>query len=642
MKNVFKSFDPRLAAELRAQRRIIVKGLLCVIATSLLTSATIPIIGHAVRAIKEASGYASTSGPTVKLPGQDPTGVDARRLAQELRVSEPAAERALRAATSSDSPPSDSRRAQAVRVLGLLSLLVVGVYIVKYWFTRGQSFYLTKAGAELGAQLRVRLFQKLHRLPVTYFNEKRTGAIQSVLTNDVGVYQSAIGIVRDSIDGPIKAVSALAMVIWLHWQLAAVSMIFIPIMALVIQRNGRKMRQAQSAVQRDLSNLSAMTQEAIYGSKVVKAFAAEDRVAESYATLVDKTLKSQLAAARRLASLRPLVELIGAVALAVVLYLCGQLAFHGTLDVADIAALVFAMDVINQGFRALGYVNNTYNQVQAAAQRIYAEILDVPEEHASETGTKSITEPKGSLEFRDVWFTYPDGTAALRGVSFVIGAGTSLALVGPSGAGKSTIADLVLRFYDPARGAILFDGVDIRELDMLWYRNQIGVVPQHTFLFAGTIAENIRLGAPESTDAAVAAAAAAAHAATFIEAMPNGYQSELGEQGIRLSGGEKQRVAIARAIARKPTLLLLDEATSNLDAESERAVQSALEQVMRERTTLYIAHRLSTASRADTILVLRRGEVVESGSHAALVERDGAYAGMFRAYSSGVLLESLD
>jgi ABC-type multidrug transport system fused ATPase/permease subunit len=226
-------------------------------------------------------------------------------------------------------------------------------------------------------------------------------------------------------------------------------------------------------------------------------------------------------------------------------------------------------------------------------------------------------------------------------VSFALESGTSLALVGPSGAGKSTIADLLLRFYDPTEGHITFDGTDIRDLDKSWLRKRIGVVPQQTFLFAGPISENIRMGNPQATDNEVEEAARAAHADVFVENLPEKYNAVIGEQGAGLSGGERQRVAIARALVRKPTLLLLDEATSALDASSERAVTEALDEIMRQRTTLFIAHRLTTAARADRILYLRRGEVVEQGPHKDLMEKDGEYAALFRVFSNGVLDDGL-
>ncbi|MBS1709443.1 MAG: ATP-binding cassette domain-containing protein, partial [Armatimonadetes bacterium] len=238
-------------------------------------------------------------------------------------------------------------------------------------------------------------------------------------------------------------------------------------------------------------------------------------------------------------------------------------------------------------------------------------------------------------------FCYPDGTKALDRVNFTIEPGTSLALVGPSGAGKSTVADLLLRFYDPTEGQILLDGQDIRTLKGAWYRGLIGVVPQQTFLFAGTVAENLRLGAPEADEKALASAVKAAHAESFVDLDHGGLDGNLGERGVGVSGGEGQRLAIARALVRDPQILLLDEATSNLDAHSEKAVTTALDEAMQSRTTLFIAHRLTTAARADKIVVLRRGQVLETGTHEELMRADGAYAGMFRAFTSGLVGEDL-
>lgn len=618
MAGFIKRLDPRLSAELRGQRKPILKGLICVVITSLLTSATIPLIRASVAAIENATPVKTSRSQGPSLSGSE-----------QAAENQPAA------------PKTDASRSGALRALGWLSLLIVLLHVVKYGFTRGQMFYISEAAARLAADLRLRMFRKLQRLPIAYFNERRTGAIQSVLTNDVTVYQSAIMIVRDSIDAPVKAFTAFAYVLYMQWQLAVVAVLFMPALALVIQHNGRRMRHAQAKVQEDLSDLSAMTQEAIVGTRVVKAFAAEERVAANYKELVKGSLRSQLRAAKRLSSLKPSVELLGAGAMAGGIYLCGWLAFQGEMRVADIAALIFAMDVINQGFRTWGYVNNTYNQVQAASSRIYKQVLDIEEEHATFSGSETLLTPSGRLEFQNVSFVYPDGTAALKDVSFAIEPGTSLALVGPSGAGKSTIADLALRFYDPTGGRVLFDGVDLKDLDVTWYRSLIGVVPQQNFLFAGTISENIRLGAPSASEAEVMQAARMAHASDFIHRMPEAFETELGERGVRISGGEMQRIAIARALVRKPTLLLLDEATSNLDSVSEKAVQEALDDSMRGRTTLFIAHRLTTAARADKILVLRHGEMVEYGSHRELMDLDGAYAGMMRAFQSGVMDDPL-
>lgn len=583
MRNLFRPIDPRLAAELKSQRTSIAKGLACVVVTSLLSAGSIKLIEFAGEGLEQAN----------------------------------------------------------VDKVGLAALLIVAIYAVKYVFTRGVTYYLSRASNRLAANMRSRLMAKMLRLPISYFNERRAGAIQSVFTSDLTVYQTAITIVRDSIEGPIKAVGALTMIFVIQWKLALVAMVFLPLMVLVIQRNAKKVRAAQAAVQKDLANINAATHEAIQGTRIVKAFSAEEKVQTGYQELVEQTFESQMKATRRVATLRPLVEFIGAAGLAIVLYIGAHFAADGELKVSQLMALIFALDVINQGMRNLASVSNTYSQVQAAADRIYGELLEVPEPSEEEAGKRTLPHPQGRIEFRNVVFRYPDGTPAVNGVSFVLEPGKSLALVGPSGAGKSTLADLLLRFYDPTDGQILFDGVDVRELNSNWLRSQIGVVPQQNFLFAGTIADNIRLGNPNASDAEVDEAARTAHAKPFIDQMPERYETALGERGVRLSGGEMQRVAIARAVVRKPTVLLLDEATSSLDAVSEKAVQEALEDVMKGRTTLFIAHRLTTAARADQILVLRHGEVVELGSHAELMAAGGPYAGMFKAFSQGLVGEDV-
>lgn len=592
---VFPRLDPRLAAELKNQRRPILLGLTCTSVASALAGSPIALVNIAGDAVETLSKQAGR--------------------------------------------PETVAAHQAMAVLFWSCLAVPALFGLKYWFTRGQTYFLSMAANRLAANLRARLMDKLMRLPVSYFNDRRTGAIQSVLTNDVNVYQNAVGIVRDSIDGPVKVVVALVSVFVIQPWLGSVAILMIPAMAALIQANSRRMKRAQAQVQEDLAELSATTQEVLLGSRIVKAFGAEDRVSAQYGDLVERSFQSQMRAVATVAALRPLVELIGAVALAVIIYTGGILAAHGELRVSNLLALALAMDMMNQGFRSLGNIGNTYAAVQAASARIYAQILDVPATMQDQDAALRLENPVGRVEFCDVSFAYPDGTEALRNVSFVLEPGTSLALVGPSGAGKTTIADLVLRFYDPTGGKILFDGVDLRELSPSWLRAQIGVVPQHTFLFAGSIESNVRMGAPEASDEDVAEALRRAHAEQFTREMTERVDGALGERGVKLSGGQMQRVAIARALVRKPTLLVLDEATSALDATSEKIVTQALDEVMHSRTTLFIAHRLTTAARADRILYLRRGEVVEQGSHRELMERNGEYAALFRIFSSGVIEE---
>lgn len=523
-----------------------------------------------------------------------------------------------------------------------MAFAVIGIYGIRYFFTRGQMYYLSMAASRVTTDLRLKLFTKLQNLPISFFNERRAGGIQSVLTNDVNVYQGAVASVRDAIDGPIKMVLGFVAIFVIQWQLSLVSLAVLPVMVWFIQRNSKKMKIAQTEVQQDLATMTAMMQEQLQGTRIVKAFGAQKQVISSFTKLVDQSYNSQMKAARRVSSLKPMVELIGAGALAITVFFCGQLVTRGQLAVSDLGSFIFALDIINQGFKNIGSLRQTLAQVSAAADRIHAEILDVPETVADRPGAIQLANPIGNIEFSGVSFEYPDGTKALDNVSFVIEPGTSLALVGPSGAGKSTIADLLLRFYDPTEGQILFDGTDIRELDSTWYRRQFGVVPQQTFLFAGTIQENLTLGIDLDQKSELLEPTRKANALDFITSMPKQFDTVLGERGVRLSGGEGQRIAIARALVRNPLVLLLDEATSNLDAVSEKVVSEALENVMHTRTTLFIAHRLTTAARADKIVVLRRGQVVEQGSHSGLIDANGVYATMFRAFSGGILDDRFD
>lgn len=643
MFRLFPKFDPRLKADLLKQKRPIVVALVCVAITSVLTVGTAGLIEGAVRAINNATPIAVD----IDRLNQKSSERRTQLIAEKLNVDEKDLARATIAADAEISGARESkgkvtaRQKKALSDLGLYCFLVVAVFALKYWFTRGSAYYIAKASTLLANELRERIFDRLQRLPIAYFNKRRAGAIQSVLTNDVNVYLNAVMVVRDSIDGPIKLVLGLVAVFFIQWKLALIALFFVPLLAGFVQYNGRKTKQASAEVQADLANLQAFTQESLQGTRVIRAFAAEGRIRDAFQRLIGRYYGSQMKLNRRVATLKPLVEFIGAACLACVIYACGWLALGAELTISQVTSLVYILDVVNQGFRSMGYVSNTFKLVEAASERIYGEVLDVPTETEQDEARSELPHLQGQIEFRNVSFTYPDGTPALSNVSFVIEPGTSLALVGPSGAGKSTIADLLLRFYDASEGQVLIDGVDVRELKTRWTRNQIGVVPQQTFLFAGTIADNLRMGAPDATEDQMRRAVKAAHAENFVDRTPAKLEEELGESGMGLSGGERQRLAIARALVRDPKILVLDEATSNLDAESERAVTEALDEIMHTRTTLFIAHRLTTAARADKIAMLRKGEVLEIGSHRELLEANGPYAAMYRMFSSGLLDEGV-
>ncbi len=571
-------FDPRFRQMVFAQRRLIVLGLLCALFAAIINVGTAELI-----------------------------------------------RRTLGAATSGDT-----------RRLGLISLFVIGVFFLKYWFSRGQAYFLTKAAHRLTADLRKKLFAKLQQLPIAYFHQKKVGNLQSILTNDVSVVQSGLPLIRDFVDSPVLVIGGIGYMFFVSWQLTLVSLLAIPPIAYVILTTSRKVRRDQSLVQQSLGEMGAMMQESLSGVRVVKSFAAEDRETYRFGERVEENFADNMRVVRRVTRLRPLVEFIGAVAVAGILWYGGYLVAHGALQVEGLMAFIFAVDRVVRGATGLGNIGNIMGQVRAAVDRIYGEVLDAQSEAVDENATLTIPNPRGHIALEDVGFVYPDGTRALEGVRFEIEPGTSVALVGGSGAGKSTLADLLLKFYQPTEGVIRFDGVDISQLDTRWLREQFGVVPQQTLLFAGTVAENIAFGKPDATMEEIREAAARAHALEFIESMPNGFDTVLGERGVRLSGGEMQRIAIARALLVNPTVLLLDEATSALDAVSEKKVQEALEQVMHERTTIVIAHRLTTAARADRIVVLHRGRVVEMGSHEELMRQKGYYATMYQAFSEGI------
>lgn len=579
-----RTFDPRFLNLLKQQRKAIALGLTCAFFVGLIELATIGFIKYTVEAIQAAD----------------------------------------------------------TRLLGIICLSVVGLFGLKYWFTRGQTLYLTLAAHRLTANLRKQLFAKLQTLPIAFFNNRRTGEIQSVITNDVSVIQAGVPLVRDMVTSPVQAFGGLAALFLLNWKLALVSIVAVPPVALAILLNSRKVRSAQKQVQEKLSDMTATMQESLEATRLVRAFTAEERESERFNQSVEATFSSNMRVVRRIASLKPLIELIGAGAIAAVMWFGGLLVASHQMGVGDLMAFVFALDRINRGATGIGGISNVYSQVLGATDRVYQEVLDVQSDIREDPDATTLPAPKGHIRFENVSFAYPDGTIALRSVSFDLRPGECVALVGSSGAGKTTIADLILRFYDATEGRITFDGVDIKKLQTSWLRSQFGVVPQQTFLFAATIRENIAFGKPDATDEEIRQAACLAHADGFIREMPDGYDTVLGERGIRLSGGEMQRIAIARALLVDPCVLLLDEATSSLDAVSERIVQEALEEIMRERTTLLIAHRLTTAARADKIIVLSRGRVDEMGSHQQLMAAGGTYAGMYRAFSSGVFDGLLD
>ena len=523
-------------------------------------------------------------------------------------------------------------------MLNRVSLTVIGVFALKWFFSYGQVYYLALAGQRMMARLREDIFAHLQRLPLSFFQSRQIGSIQSILTNDVPLVQNAVLLVRDVLDAPLRIVAFTAYIFYLNWRLALLALLFLPLIATLIRRMGRQIHRITHQTQGALAEISALVQETLAGVRVIKAFATEDRQIERFVRQNRQVLSHSLRGERRRARLRPTVEFIGAVSIALVLWFGGQQVAAGHMTTGQLLSFLFLLHQIAQAASGVGAIQFTRKQVRAAAERIFREVLDVEPEVYDPPNAITLPPVQGAIQYENVWFCYPSSEQhALKGVSFEIQPGEVVALVGHSGAGKSTLVDLLLRFYSPTQGRILIDNHDIQQVRLESLRSQIGVVPQQTVLFVGTVAENIAYSQPNAPMEAIEQAARQAHAHEFIEQLPNGYHTLIGDKGVRLSGGESQRIAIARALLRNPRILILDEATASLDPISEQMIRRVIEEGRGVRTTLIIAHRWSTVQIADRILVLHQGRLVEQGTHAELMQKGGYYAQLYRAAQLEVL-----
>ncbi len=550
--------------------------------------------------------------------------------------------------------------------LNFMCAAVVVVFIFKGIFTFGQNYYLSLTANRVGASLRDDIYAHLHTLSLSFFNRKRTGAIMSTITNDVQVIQNAAQSLKDTVSAPIMIVIALSALFYVSPHMAFASVLFIPFMAVAIGRISKRMRAISGTVQGKVADVTNVLEETVAGVRIVKSFAAEQHEISRFTKTNDSALRAIIKAARKNAQLRPITEFIGAFAIALMLFMGGNIVAStiatqqkehkawmqshpgatdgqapkptkppGGLTPGDLIAFFFLLNAVVQSASDIGSIANTRAQMLAAARRIFDEVLDVESEVQERPDATVLPEISGNVRFENVSFKYcEDCPDVLKNVSFEVRPGEVVALVGRSGAGKSTLVDLIPRFYDPTEGRILIDGIDLRDVQLESLRQQIGIVPQETWLFAGTLRDNIAYGKRDATDDAVKSAAYAANA-SFIEGMEKKIDTVVGERGISLSGGERQRIAIARAILMNPRLLILDEATSSLDASSEALVQEALDELMKRRTTIVIAHRLSTIINANRILAMENGRIVEMGSHSELMAAGGYYARLYETQLRG-------
>jgi ATP-binding cassette, subfamily B, bacterial MsbA len=519
----------------------------------------------------------------------------------------------------------------ALQLKNVLYTLII-ILCIQSVLSFGRTYLLNYIGEKLVTDIRGDLYEHLLRLSVNFFANRRTGELTSRIASDVTTIQnSATTSLAESLRQVIVFTGGTAFMFWINWKLACLLLGLIPAMVLSFAIFGRNIRRRSTKVQDALAEANGILDETIAGIRTVQSFAREKYEVGRYQSHIGKSLSEALRRALARGLFNALIVFVLFGGFVVLLWYSGNQVIQGRLTAEQLIQFLFYTAWVGGALGSLSEYYGEFNQTIGASRRV-VELFNTAPDIADAPEAKPATEVKGLVEVQNVRFCYPgrEDSPALDGVTITARPGDVIALVGPSGAGKSTLISLIPRFFDVTGGDITIDGKDVRQWRLQDLRENIGIVPQETTLFSGTVHDNIAYGNLDATEKDIERAARAAHAHEFIEQFPNGYQTIVGERGVKLSGGQRQRIAIARALLKNPKILILDEATSSLDSESERYVQEALDTLMEGRTTFVIAHRLSTVQRATRIVVINQGKIVEEGNHLELLERDGIYKKLYR------------
>ncbi len=516
------------------------------------------------------------------------------------------------------------------KMLMFIPVAIIIIYFFKGICTYAQSYIMRHVGNKVIMDVRNDLYAHTATMPMSFYTQNSTGSLMSRILNDVSIINSAVSTsIKDLIQNAVTVISLMGVVFYRDWRLAIIACLSLPFSYYPLIKLGKKLRHVSKIGQEEMSGVTSILHETFTGTSVVKAFGMEQSEIEKFKDKNNKLFKVTMKGVKYAEISTPLMEFIGSFAVALIIWYGGYQVIHGVSTTGTFFSFLTALILMYGPLKTLTKINVSIQQSLAAAERIF-DIMDMDTEAINDKGTSELNGIKNRIEFKDVYFKYDNAAGnALSGINFGVSNGQIVAIVGGSGGGKTTIGNLLLRFYEPASGGIFIDNVDIREFTLKSLRKHMGIVSQDVILFNDTLLKNITYGKEEFSMEEVIAAATKAYAHDFIVKMPEGYNTEIGEKGVRLSGGEKQRIAIARAILKNPPILILDEATSALDTESEHIIQMALNNLMKGRTTFVIAHRLSTIRNADIIIALEKGKIIEMGRHEDLIKNSGLYRRLY-------------